>query len=115
MSIDAMKLALEALLANVTGTSGRMPKTHEAIAALRQAIEAAEQQEPVAYAHYEKGRLVLLGRNDCCMDMFALYRDPPRRDWVELTEEDIERCADGMSHYREFARAIEQASKEKNT
>ena len=35
---EAMKRALEALEANVIGTSGRMPKTHEAITALREAL-----------------------------------------------------------------------------
>ena len=50
MSKEAMKLALEALEANVIGTSGRMPKTHEAITALREALaEQPAQQEPVAW------------------------------------------------------------------
>jgi hypothetical protein len=35
---EALKLALEALKANVIGTSGRMPKTHEAITAIKEAL-----------------------------------------------------------------------------
>lgn len=37
-----MEQALEALIVNVIGTSGRMPKTHDAITALRTALEQPE-------------------------------------------------------------------------
>ena len=46
MSIEAMKQALEAL---ETLNSGDSYKTHNAATALRQAIEQAEKQEPVAW------------------------------------------------------------------
>jgi hypothetical protein len=46
MSISAMKQALEAL---ETLNSGDSYKTHNAATALRQAIEQAEKQEPVAW------------------------------------------------------------------
>ena len=46
MSIEAMKLALEALESDL---AGRIKKKPHAIAALRQAIEQAEKQEPVAW------------------------------------------------------------------
>jgi hypothetical protein len=36
----------------------------------------APSQKPVGYAHYEKGKLVLMGRSDACMDMFPLYTHP---------------------------------------
>jgi hypothetical protein len=49
---------------------------------------------------------------------YALYTTPPQRPWVGLTEEKIQAIHD--TYYRrmgpqEFARAIEQALKEKNT
>jgi hypothetical protein len=45
-----------------------------------------------------------------------LYSHPPRREWVSLTDEEIEDCWDGyLSDYQlEMIRAIETTLKEKN-
>lgn len=49
-----------------------------------------------------------------------LYTAPPRREWVKLTDEQIDalaitRLGAAGSAFRGFARVIEQASKEHNT
>jgi hypothetical protein len=53
---------------------------------------------------------------------FPLYTHPPRREWQSLTEEEIDAvlfpyCDNKYEwiDYREVARAIEQACKERNT
>ena len=57
MSIEAMKLALEAL-EKATPVRAKDPQMQaDAIAALRTAIEQSEKQEPVAWIHKETGLL----------------------------------------------------------
>jgi len=70
MSIEAMKLALEALESDL---AGRIKKKPHAIAALRQAIEQAEKQEPVAWMVY-----TLDGKSVCVTDNPADFNEQHR-------------------------------------
>jgi hypothetical protein len=82
MSISAMKQALEALDAYSWG------QVDAAGAALRQAIEQAEKQEPVAFRNINTGEFCTGGflRKDWAKWQ-PLYTAP--REWVGLTDEDI--------------------------
>lgn len=112
---EAMKLALDALKANVIGTSGRMPKTHEAITALRESqpypenfIDALKydvarrdsesaQQEPVAIHQVfidggwrDKEQSELWQYASELWKIRTLYTSPPaQRTWVDLTGDEI--------------------------
>lgn len=122
MSIEAMKMALEALEL----TADRMQKQRDAVTALRAAIAEAEKQEPVAYVTgYYDGHLVVRPIEHVVLPTgMALYTHPPRREWVGLTDEEIAKTADAMlacqiesyetSGVYDFARAIEAKLKEKN-
>lgn len=46
--------------------------------------------------------------------VYPLYAAPPRRDWVSLTDEEVERLTEKTFWPDEFARAIETKLKEKN-
>lgn len=94
MTIEAMKLALNALeLCNGAETAdGIIIYTDKEIASVRQAIEAAERQEPdeltIAYmsGFYD-------GKN----------KYAPRREWVGLTDEEIDVEALKDDHAAYFA------------
>jgi hypothetical protein len=96
MMIEAMKQALEALEHTLNNSIWR-DQTFEAITALRQAIAEAEKQEPVC------------DRIHCRCAM--------KGEWAGLTDEEIHNT-EGYQEDRvlfRFAKAIEQALKEKNT
>ena len=90
---------------------------------LRAAL-AQQEQEPVTWG-VDWGRD---GDQSCCtiikrhadgiQEVVAVEYGPPRREWVSLTEEEIEKCWDSRGYSGViplgFARAIEQALKEKN-
>jgi len=85
--------------------------------ALRAELDALKSQEPVACVgprHYE--RLTLLPRS--IYQTFEreqpLYAKPQTKEWVGLTDEEIDECDWGQSE-RDHARAIEAKLKEKNT
>jgi len=131
-----MKQALEALEL----TADRMQKQRDAITALRAAIAEAViqrftdvQQEidraPVAWMY--KGEPDFDGNrwhDNYCVTTdeqvarfkdkgcAPLYTHPPRREWVGLTDDEIEDCWDGyLSDYQlEMIRAIEAKLKERN-
>lgn len=95
MNLEEMKLALQALeLCNGAETAdGIIIYTDKEIASLRQAIKAAEKQEPVAYWNFNSGFI------HCMIDQLneaakhnpaPLYTAPPKREWVGLTDEKIE-------------------------
>lgn len=52
--------------------------------------------EQIGYAHYERGKLILLGRNDVCMDQFAIFKQTSAANSTEpaplvrLTEDEID-------------------------
>jgi hypothetical protein len=88
-----------------------------AIAALRQAIEQAEKQGPVAY-YYEnppgKRGVSLYKETE---EWQPLYTAPPKREWVGLTDEEVDALLWKMSlgAVDEDVRTIEAKLKEKNT
>ena len=130
MSKKAMQMALEALEdANDVARMEFSDENYysEAINALRQALET--EQEPVAWIsdsptkgngkqlHWTKAEAWRWSSN-----ITPLYTAPPKKQWVGLTDDDVFEMADtnlydGGKNYGvlAFAKAIEQALKEKNT
>jgi len=131
MSREAMQMALHTLEGWANYGKWVWPEsaleqakrnTTDSIAALRQALET--EQEPVAWiTNGGKGELWwhrsskfdeegnLIGPNP---DDIPLYTAPPKREWVGLTEEDMEALFLNEDGVR-FARYIEAKLKEKNT
>jgi hypothetical protein len=127
MTRKAMKQALEALEEVKSWTSPTRWDGcfDEEITALRQALEQAEKQERVAVHQY---------RIQGCSDWYDGYPDPtdknvpnpyeertlyttsqPQREWVGLTDEEIDSIPLIGRRLTKFARAIEAKLKEKNT
>lgn len=137
MSREAMQMALEALELYQSKSSVQM--FDDAVKALRQALET--EQEPVAWMHnFITGNVIThipadIGRHP--ERWTALYKDPtpcktceslamavmndqtyhekviPKREWVGLTDEDMEALFLNEDGVR-FARYIEAKLKEKN-
>jgi protoheme ferro-lyase len=98
MSLEAMKLALEALEQHGTPLLNHEDAYSASLTALRQAIAEAEKQEPdeltIAY-------------------MSGFFDGKKKREWVGLTEEDLSVCdEDGVSVI--LARYWEAKLREKN-
>jgi len=125
--IDAMKQALEALeIAMKTPINEYLPREClDAIYALRAAIAEASmqrltdvqqemEQEPAIYP--EEAR-------DMGLEEIPYYTHPPRREWVGLTDDEIDSQAqqEGVTQFQapcwflELCRAIEAKLKEKNS
>jgi hypothetical protein len=114
-----------------------MSKHDAAVTALRAALAQQEQeqeQEPVAWMVTDKdGRHFIFRINKPVISegetLTPLYTHPPRREWQSLTEEEIRELtfhnqrtlwprpdrSDVRATAIPFARAIEQALKERNT
>jgi len=128
--VAVLRQALEAL-----EESGlRWPNIVEAITSLRQAIAEAEKQEPVAW-RFKTGtfwnrephwRYVLsLEGTEGLQGLEPLYTHPqPKREWVGLTDEEIEEVERWIEFKEEgsgriptgkLVRYIEAKLKEKNT
>jgi hypothetical protein len=122
--IDVMKQALEALEDARNGTRieyNDQSAYQDEITALRQAIEQAEKQELVPV-----GITCQLWLCGCALfdgidlpNETLLYAAPPKREWVGLTDEEIDYIW-GISpgDYEDkfaFPRAIEAKLKERNT
>jgi uncharacterized UPF0160 family protein len=117
MSIEAMKQALEALETIADEVfSPYDNKLGEAIIALRTAIAEAEKQEPFGYFQYSMHMDAWVQNRDSNKGV-AFYTTPqPQREWVGLTDEEIRQIAlDTPIKGGNFAHAIEQRLKEKNT
>jgi hypothetical protein len=147
MSIEAMKQALEALEClfgipeQFTGKGGGdvavwalggSYRAQQAIPALRQAIEQAESITQITQDHYSNQNEPVAWVNWCaatgkrsvsfeCESELAsqpLYTTPqPQREWVGLTQQDIDIAFDDTQEgggFNEFAEAIEAKLKEKN-
>jgi hypothetical protein len=138
--IDAMKLALEALEYHQEQTRP-IHKTQETITTLRQAIEEAEQwdtsdmahrsgglsveqaekQEPVAWM-YKNGIYMSDPSNSVSPEFVItpLYTAPPKREWVGLTDEEIDEIyKQNHNQYDEdttgeYERELEAKLKERN-
>ena len=126
MSREAMQQALEALESDPTSLAWLINKK-QAITVLRQALvdaddksqervdeKAKREQEPVAWIS-EGGDV---SRSKRYMDEMGfkcnpLYTAPPKREWVGLTEEDMEALFLNEDGVR-FARYIEAKLREKN-
>ena len=140
MSITAMKQALEAL---EFASSQYHYRCQETVTVLRQAIEQAEKQEPVAWRHsntcclYETFEEVPLADGDEWPEPLYTTPQPQRelncvcgavwegdemvyvphkREWVGLTEEEREELMDNYDVASpDYAKAIEAKLKDKNT
>jgi len=118
-----MLMALEALEGNCTNAAAdpeQAANEDAAITALRQALETEHQ--PVAWIDQR-----IHGWPDCFVmqpdppHTVPLYTAPPKREWVGLTDEEVSEIIDREIGFNscygpeeKFARAIEQALKEKN-
>ena len=116
------------------GWGEQLDTAEDAITSLRQAIAEAEKhevsQEPVAWMYEWDGRMHLTFTDQRFVEeahphfnkSTPLYTTPPQRTWVGLTDEDVVETWDAIIKYapgdvrlKEFARAIEDKLKEKNT
>ena len=138
MSIEAMKQALDALkLAKssygVILTSypaqdawvfhGVDKRCFDAITALRQAIEQAEKQEPVAYKYTDKTNPLVfyfterkgkdVTQNPDAIET-ALYSAPQQREWVGLTEDECDEIWGECLGIWDCLKMTEAKLKEKN-
>jgi hypothetical protein len=127
MSKEVMKLALSTLEGWANYDDWVWPEsaleqakrnTIEAITALRQALET--EQEPVAFINVEKQKLEWAKLTSwhtptiVTLPKIPLYTAPPKREWVGLTDEDMEDLLLNEDGVR-FARYVEAKLKEKNT
>ena len=86
-------------------------------------IAEAEQQEPVYLVWMKEHRAWRATGKDGFDKTpeeyrWLLYTHPPKREWVGLTQQDIDIAFDDTQEgggFNEFARAIEAKLKEKNT
>jgi len=131
MSIEAMKQALEngkRVRACEGGTAYQPDLEDNTIESLRQAIEQAEKQGPVAWVYLEAWMSGKVWPDDCFTEnnaspeMAPLYTAPPKREWVGLTDDETSLLAmetwgcvniAPQSAFK-FARAVEAKLKEKN-
>jgi hypothetical protein len=121
MSIETMKLALEAL--ELFCEYGTMDRPIERRDALRAAIEQAEKQEPVAWQCQEHGDTEWFNCSKEAHELNprryiyrALYTAPPQREWQGLTDEE-KTIAYSMYEIMGaigYTQAIEAKLKEKN-
>jgi len=125
--IDVMKMALEALeeptpniRTDFTDAIKYREKVKQAITVLRQAIEQAEKQEPVAWMEMVVANLVRNGINKHMArelaHHFYTYTAPPKREWVGLSEEERRLFASWLDYKTddEVFNAIEAKLKERN-
>ena len=123
MSIEAMKLALEALEQHATPLLNHEDAYAASLTSLRQAIEEAEKEEPVAWATREdfyreldrsvnrmrqqmeiKAVLMRCKNYDLALPIIDIREGyvlvgqvtHPEREWVGLTEEEMHQAANAM-------------------
>jgi hypothetical protein len=141
----AAEMALEALTrAHPISNSGKHLYAHsEAMAALSQALaepansttgfvepkaSSHTEQEPVAWMYEWDGRINFTTTDQRFVEAAhphfvkstPLYTAPPKREWVGLTDEELEPMCDDWRiifgpYVHDFAKAIEAKLKEKNT
>ena len=110
--IEAMKLALE-YLEESDNYLGSLNHSNP-IAALRQAIEQAEKQDR---DEYERGFIDGM-QKQMQSSVDKAVNAMSKREWVGLIQEDIDIAFDDTQEgggFNEFARAIEQTLRSKNT
>ena len=117
-----VNLALNALESWHKGFTDYMSDIeYQAITALRQAIEQAQKQEPVAWQNMAFARLGVvrdkMHPNDVATVQRFLdgdYAHPPQRTWVGLTEENVRKICGSVPSMREAVREAEAKLKECN-
>jgi hypothetical protein len=116
MSLEAMKMALRDL------TMLCHHRTQETVEALRQAIEQEDKQEPFAYYMNDNEGYLHLSVFKTSDDWLPLYTAPPKREWVELTDDEIEDAwieasdeYDDTISINNLGRILEAKLKEKNS
>jgi hypothetical protein len=142
MSREAMQMALEALESDPVSHLGLVHRKL-AITALRQALEQQPVEERLGYWNAVEGWVDLpepdqaaawvepefwqhLEKVNCgtayrlpSESRQPLYTAPPKKQWVGLTDEEHDNIKDNYHNMtwtlEMFARAVEQALKEKNT
>jgi len=111
---ELMQQVLEALESDPISHAGLVSRK-QAITALRQSLET--KQEPVAWMHnFIEGNVIThipadIGRHP--ERWTPLYTAPPKKEWVGLTDADMEALFLNEDGVR-FARYIEAKLKEKN-
>jgi hypothetical protein len=127
----AAEMALEALewnygtdLCDIENCMAWLDKMNATIPALRQAL-AEPEQEPVAWINNDQEIFVDEGKARCYSMGWIkpLYTAPPQKEWVGLTDADIDAYAldEGVTADKappwlvKYARDIEAKLKEKNT
>jgi hypothetical protein len=113
--IDAMKQALEALEDARNGTRieyNDQSAYQDEITALRQAIEQAEKQEPVAWMR-DDGTLLFADGNVFAVGQ-AFYTAPLKREWVGLTGLEVSHYNSRLSRSG-VAEEIQAKLRERNT
>ena len=128
MSITAMRQALEALERlfgipeQFTGKGGgdvavwRLGgsyRAQQAIPVLRQAIDQAEKQEPVAFASHGVVNWIADKQFQHEADLYTTPQ--PQRPWVGLTDEEVADLGRHELWIKQFIRTVEAKLKEKNT
>jgi hypothetical protein len=111
---QAARMALEAL--EKTGIEGTGEMHDAAIASLRQALEQPK-QEPVAWWNPRKDTVSCDPVHRHHPDCTPLYTEPPKREWIGLTDEERKEAKSLMfmnSPFNEVVSAIENRLKEKN-
>ena len=108
---DKLREAAQAAYDYIT-SEGKVYPAH-----LEQALESAlaePEQEPVAWYHNDFGVLEFSLHER--VGWSPLYAAPPRREWVGLTDDEIDKWnIVGHESLREFVRSLEAKLKEKNT
>ena len=118
--IEAMKQAVDALENVRQYDSENLYGLDDEITALRQEIEQAEKQEPVAWIYQNANTVdeyLVWKKGTGGINWRPLYTAPHKREWVGLTQEDIDIAFDDTQEgggFDDFARAIEAKLKEKN-
>ena len=114
MSIEAMQQALNALEYHTMQTRP-IHHTDKAIEALRQAIEQAGKQEPVAYIDHVSGKPKFINGYVVQTDYdIPLYTAPPRKPWVGLNWDDMPETYAGDKSFLNIARWAEARLRSKN-
>jgi hypothetical protein len=109
--IEAMKLALKTL----EQWDDPFYKRGRAIAVLQEALaEQPAQQEPFGYFRYDIQLDAWVKSKEANVGV-AFYTEPPKREWVGLTEDEFDDLRDNNFGISPLISAVEAKLKEKNT
>jgi hypothetical protein len=103
--------------------AAELRRLHEENTALRQAIEQAEKQMPVAYKYTDKTNPLVFyfterKGKDVTQNLYvietALYTAPPQREWVGLTDAELAEFSDMKLGAYDLCLEVEAKLMEKN-